>query len=128
MIHRVIYGSIERFIAILLEHYAGRLPLWLSPEQVRILTIADRFRDYGEKIMKRYEGAGIRATLDVRAESIGYKVREAQLNKVNYILVVGEKEKNDGTVAVRTPDGKVMGAVKTDEFLKKLIEEIKSKK
>ena len=128
MIHRVIYGSIERFIAILLEHYAGRLPLWLSPEQVRILTIADRFRDYGEKIMKRYEGAGIRATLDDRAESIGYKVREAQLNKVNYILVVGEKEKNDGTVAVRTPDGKVMGAVKTDEFLKKLIEEIKSKK
>ncbi len=128
MVHRVIYGSIERFMAILLEHYAGRLPLWLSPEQVRILTVADRFRGYGEKIRKNYEEKGIKAKLDDRAESIGYKVREAQLNKANYILVVGEKEKKSNTVAVRTPEGKVVGAVKTDEFLKKLLEEIKNKK
>ncbi len=128
MLHRVIYGSLERFLGILIEHYAGKFPLWLSPEQVRILTIADRFNDYAEKVAREYSEKGIRATLDTRAESISYKVREAQLGYVNYILVVGEKEVNDSTVTVRTRDNKVIGAVNKDEFLKQLCSEIDERK
>jgi threonyl-tRNA synthetase len=126
MIHRVIYGSLERFIAILLEHYAGKLPLWLSPVQVKLLTVADRFRGHAERVYRKYCEAEVRAELDDRAESIGYKVREAQLQKVPYILVVGEKESKTNTVAVRASN-KVVGAVNVDEFLKKLLKEISEK-
>ncbi len=127
MLHRVIYGSLERFLGILIEHYAGKFPLWLSPEQVRILTVADRFNDYGEKVAKEYAEKGIRTTVDSRTESINYKVREAQMDYVNYILVVGEREANDGTVTVRTRDNKVIGALKKEEFLKQLRREIDEK-
>ena len=123
MIHRVIYGSLERFIGILIEHYAGRFPLWLSPEQVRILSVAERFGDYARKVADSYREKGIRATVDNRSESVSKKVREAQLEKVNYILVVGEKELAEQSVTVRT-ENKVIGMVKSAEFLKSLLEQI----
>ena len=128
MLHRTIYGSIERFIGVLLEHTAGKLPLWVSPVQVRILTIADRFNDYAEKKCKEMQEAGIRAEMDARPESISKKVRDAQMQQINYILVVGEREVADGTVTVRTRDNKVHGAKKVDEFIKEIVEEIKERK
>ncbi|MBW2973606.1 threonine--tRNA ligase [Candidatus Woesearchaeota archaeon] len=128
MLHRTIYGSLERFIGILIEHYAGKLPLWLSPVQVRILTVADRFNDYAEKVAQKMKDAGIRAEVDDRSESIGKKVREAQLQQINYILVVGEKELKDKTVAIRTRDNKVHGAKKVDSFIKELVKEIQERK
>jgi len=127
MIHRVIYGSLERFFGIIVEHYAGKFPLWLSPVQVRILTIADRFNDYAEKIKQQYFENGIRVELDSRAESLNFKVRQAQLDQVNYILVIGEKEVESKTINVRTRDNKVLGTVNVDEFLTKLKQEIKDK-
>ncbi len=128
MIHRALIGTFERFLGVITEHFAGKFPLWLSPEQVRILTLADRFNDYAEKVQKEYAQAGIRVTVDSRAESINYKVREAQLDYVNYILVVGEKEVNDGTVTVRTRENKVIGALNISEFLKQISEEINEKR
>ena len=128
VIHRAPLSTHERFTAFLIEHFSGKFPLWLSPEQARILTIADRFNDYAGKIRQKYFDEGIRAELDTRSESISYKVREAQLDRVNYILVVGEKEVNDGTVNVRTRDNKILGPVKADKFLSQLKEEIKEKK
>jgi len=128
MIHQAMIGSFERFIGILIEHYGGKLPLWLSPVQVRILTVADRFNSYAAKVAENYRGRGIRADIDSRAESISYKVREAELDRVNYILVVGEKELKAGTVTVRTRDNRILGAVKSDAFLERLQKEIANKK
>ncbi|MBR9676998.1 threonine--tRNA ligase [Candidatus Woesearchaeota archaeon] len=128
MIHRTIYGSLERFIGILVEHYAGKFPLWLSPTQVRILPVADRFADYAYKIAKAYDAKGVRVEVDSRTESISKKVRDGQLAKANYILVVGEQEIKKGTVAIRTRDNQVIGAKKADEFLKQLLKEINEKK
>ncbi len=128
MIHKAIFGSIERFIGVLIEHYAGKFPLWLSPEQVRILSIADRFNDYARKVAESYKAKGIRIELDARAESISYKVREAELAKVNYIIVVGEKELKTGTVSVRTRDNEQLGAINAGKFLEQLLKEIEAKK
>ncbi|MBW3004615.1 threonine--tRNA ligase [Candidatus Woesearchaeota archaeon] len=128
MLHRTIYGSIERFIGVLLEHTAGRLPLWASPVQVRILTVADRFNDYANKIAEQMKAEGVRAEVDERSESISKKVREAQLQQINYILVVGEKEVKDKTVTVRTRDNKVHGEKKVDSFIKELVKEIQERK
>jgi threonyl-tRNA synthetase len=128
MIHRAVLGSLERFIGLLIEHYAGKFPLWLSPVQVRILTVADRFNEYAETVAKKYIDAGIRVEVDSRTESISKKVREAQLDKVNYILVVGEKEIAEETVTVRTRDNQVIGASKVGDFLGQLLEEVKNKK
>ena len=127
MLHRTIYGSIERFIGVLLEHTAGKLPLWASPVQVKILTVADRFNDCAEKVAQQMKDAGIRAEVDEKSESIGKKVREAQLQQINYILVIGEKEVNDKTVAVRTRDNKVHGAKKVDSFIKEIVKEIQER-
>ncbi|MBD3361627.1 threonine--tRNA ligase [Candidatus Woesearchaeota archaeon] len=123
-LHRTIYGSIERFIGILLEHTGGKLPLWASPIQVRILTVADRFNPYAEKIMQQMKQSNIRAEVDERTESIGKKVREAQLQKINYILVVGERELAEGTVTIRTRDNKIHGAKKAEIFIKQVVKEI----
>ncbi|MFH1182432.1 MAG: threonine--tRNA ligase [Candidatus Woesearchaeota archaeon] len=128
MVHTVKYGAIERFFGILIEHYGGKLPLWLNPVQVRILTVADRFNDYAAKIAEKYSAAGIRVEIDDKSESVSYKVREAELDKVNYILVVGEKEIKEGTVTVRTRNNKILGALKSDLFLEQLLKEIKEKK
>src|SRR5262249_48462421 len=101
MIHRAPFGSMERFIGILIEHFAGAFPLWLAPEQVRILPVSERFTDYGRKVEADLKSRGYRVAGDYRPEKIGYKIREAQLEKVPYMLVVGEKEQSAGTVAVR---------------------------
>ena len=105
MIHRVAFGSIERFIGILIEHFAGAFPTWLAPVQVKVLPISEKFLDYGERVKKELEEAGIRAELDARSEKIGYKIREAQNQKIPYMLVVGAKEEEQGLVAVRTRQG-----------------------
>ena len=101
MIHRVAFGSIERFIGILIEHFAGAFPTWLAPVQVKVLPISDKHMDYAQKVYEALEAAGIRSEIDTRAEKIGYKIREAQLEKVPYMLIIGDKEKEEGTVSVR---------------------------
>jgi len=128
MIHRALIGSFERFIGILIEHYAGKFPLWLNPVQVKLLTVSDRFNDYANKVVQKYRDSNIRIELDSRAESISYKVREAEMAKVNYILVVGEKEVKSNTVTVRTRDNKILGAIKADEFLARLMKDVAAKK
>jgi threonyl-tRNA synthetase len=127
MIHRVVLGSIERFIGVITEHYAGAFPLWLSPVQVEVLPVSNAFNDYAAEVTKKLDDAGIRVHLDDRNEKIGYKIREAQLQKTPYMLVVGEREKNDGSVSVRTRSGEDKGAVKTEEFIAQALEEIKNK-
>ena len=102
MIHRVAFGSIERFIGILIEHYAGAFPTWLAPVQVKVLPISDKFMDYGKKVLDELNAAGIRAELDTKAEKIGYKIREARLQKIPYMLIVGAKEEEEGLVSVRS--------------------------
>jgi len=124
MLHRTIYGSIERFLGILIEHYAGNFPLWLNPNQIIVLPIADRHNKYACQVIKKFFDAGFRVELDDRAESTGKKIREAQLNKFNYILVVGDNEQKNKTVNVRTRDNKVHGEKKIDGLIKKLQKEI----
>ncbi len=126
IIHRTSMGCYERTLAYLIETYAGALPLWLSPEQVRVLPITDRAMDYARDVAAKLEAAGIRTEVDARNEKLGFKIREAQMEKVPYKLVVGDKEAADGTVAVRTRDAD-KGAMALDEFLAKLQEEIASK-
>lgn len=127
MIHRVVFGSIERFIGVITEHFAGAFPTWLSPVQVKVMPITDRSREYAEGILKQLAEAGIRAEADYRNEKIGYKIREAQLQKIPYMLVLGDKEAEEGTVAVRTRAGGDEGTMKLDEFLEKISEEIKTR-
>lgn len=127
MIHRVAFGSIERFIGILIEHFAGAFPMWLAPEQVRILPISDKYLEKAEEIKNKIFNSGIRVTLDDRAEKVGYKIREAQLKKVPYMLIVGEKEVESGTVSVRSRKDGDLGAMKIDEFISKSLDEIENK-
>lgn len=127
IIHRAILGSIERFIAVLIENYAGNLPVWLSPVQVKIMTVADRHIGYAEKLLSEIKNKGIRAELDSRTESIGKKVRDNQLMKIPYLITVGDKETESNSLAVRTRDNKV-SFFKKEEFIEKVIEEIRSRK
>lgn len=127
MIHRVAFGSIERFIGILIEHYAGKFPVWLSPVQAKILPISDKFMDYADDLYKKLFDAGIRVAIDDRAEKIGYKIREAQLEKVPYMIIVGEKEANEGNVSVRSRDGGELGSLSVEEFVEKLVSEAKDR-
>ncbi len=126
MIHRVVFGSIERFIGVITEHFAGAFPTWLSPVQVKILPITDRTMDYAKDVAAKLEAVGIRTEVDTRNEKLGFKIREAQMEKVPYKLVVGDKEAENGTVAVRTRDAD-KGAMPLEDFLTKLQEEIASK-
>ena len=128
MIHRVAFGSIERFIGILIEHFAGAFPTWLAPVQVKVLPISEKFLDYGEKVKKALDDAGIRAELDVRSEKIGYKIREAQNQKIPYMLVVGAKEEELGVVAVRTRLGGDQGQKSLADFVEMIKTEIDEKK
>jgi len=128
MIHRVIYGSLERFFGILIEHYGGAFPLWLAPVQVALIPIADRHASYAEKAAKEMEEAGLRVSLDARQESVSAKVRDAQLQKVPYILVVGDREEKEGSVAVRLRNGKVEGAMKAKDFVEKAQKEARGRK
>jgi threonyl-tRNA synthetase len=127
VIHRAIVGSFERFIALLIEHYAGAFPLWIAPVQAVVLPIADRHLAYAESVRARLAEAGLRVELDGRQEKIGYKIREAQLQKVPYMLVAGDREAADGTVSVRSRAGGDLGARQTDEFVKAAREEVNNK-
>ncbi|MBN2052856.1 threonine--tRNA ligase [Candidatus Woesearchaeota archaeon] len=127
MIHRAILGSLERFIAIILENYAGKLPLWINPGQVKILPIADRHMEYARKIADEMRKADLRVEIDTRSESTSKKVRDAQVEKVNYILVVGDREMANNSVNVRTRNNEVLGEKKVSELINELLVEIKEK-
>ncbi|MCL2610378.1 MAG: threonine--tRNA ligase [Defluviitaleaceae bacterium] len=127
MIHRVIYGSVERFIAILTEHFAGAFPLWISPVQIRVLPVSQNFEGYAKEVYKRLKQEGFRIELDGRNEKIGYKIREAQLQKVNYMLVVGASEQEAKNISVRDRKTNETESFEIDDFVKKLKEEILTK-
>lgn len=128
MLHRVIFGSIERFIGILIEHYAGAFPTWLSPVQVKVMTITDAQQEYAKQVVDQMRQAGMRVELDDRNEKIGYKIREGQMEKVPYMLVIGEKEKEAGTVGVRARSEGDIGSMPVSEFIQKIQEEVKNYK
>lgn len=128
MIHRTIFGSIERFIAILTEHYAGAFPLWLAPVQVKVLPITDKHNEYAEQIRKDLFKKGFRAEADLRNEKVGYKIREAQVDKIPFMLIVGDKEMQEGTVSVRERDKGDLGASSLNEFVEEITEIVDSKK
>ena len=127
MIHRVVLGSIERFIGVITEHFAGAFPTWLAPVQVKVMPITDRTAEYAKKVAAELESAGVRVETDLRNEKIGYKIREAQSKKIPYMLIVGDKEAEAGTVSVRTRAGGDLGAVALAEFQAKLLEEISTR-
>ena len=127
MLHRALLGSVERFMGILIEHFAGKFPLWLSPVQVEVIPVSDKFKDYAEKIADKLHAEGLRVHLDGRAEKVGYKIREAQVKKINYMLVIGEKEETSGKLSVRKRNGEEVADVDVDEFIAQLKEEIKNK-
>ena len=127
MLHRAIYGSVERFLGNLVEHFAGKFPLWINPNQVSILPIADRHIDFAYELRKKMKKQHIRAEIDTRSESTKKKVRDAQLSQFNYILVVGDKEIENGTVTIRTRNNEIIGTMSVDEFIEKVVVETKNK-
>ncbi|NMB08894.1 MAG: threonine--tRNA ligase [Tissierellia bacterium] len=128
MVHRTIFGSMERFMGILIEHYAGKFPIWLAPIQATILPISDKFNDYAYEIKKEMEDKGLRISIDDRAEKIGYKIREARLKRIPYMLIVGEKEVKDRLVSVNKRDEGDIGQYKLEDFINMAIEEVENKK
>ena len=127
MIHRVVFGSIERFIGILIEHFAGAFPTWLAPVQVKVLPISDKYADYASKVTDQLTESGIRAELDTRSEKIGYKIREAQMQKIPYMVIVGQKEEEEGVISVRSRFAGDEGQKTLEEFTAALREEIDSR-
>ena len=127
MIHRVVLGSIERFIGVITEHFGGAFPTWLAPVQVKVMPITDRSRDYAKSVADRLDAAGVRVECDFRNEKIGYKIREAQSRKIPYMLVIGDKEAENGTVSVRTRSGGDKGAMALDAFIESITQEISSR-
>ena len=128
MIHRVIFGSIERFIGILTEHFAGKYPLWLAPVQIKLLTVTEKFAPFAQELADKCAAAGLRAETDVRNEKIGYKIREARNERTPYIVTIGEKELESGLLSVRSSKEGDLGQIPTDELIEMLKEEIKTKK
>ena len=127
MIHRVVLGSIERFIGVITEHFAGAFPLWLAPVQVKVLPVTDRAHEYAKKLNQQLLDGDIRSEVDCRSEKLGYKIREAQMQKIPYMLVVGDRDMENNTVSVRTRTGEDLGAMSMEAFLAKCAEEIKTK-
>lgn len=127
MIHRAIFGSFERFIAIFTEHFQGVFPTWLSPVQVQIIPIAERHNEYAQKVLEQLKGSNIRVEVDSRAETMQAKIRDAQTQKIPYMVIVGDREEKDHKVAVRTRTGQDLGAISVEEFLEKIKLEIESK-
>lgn len=127
MIHRVIFGSIERFIGILIEHFAGKFPLWIAPVQVKLLTVTEKFSDYAVDVAKKLEEAGLRVETDIRNEKIGYKLREARNERVSYIGVIGEREVENNSLTIRSNKVGELGEMSVEDFAAKLLEEIKAK-
>ncbi len=128
IIHRVIFGSIERFIGILIEHFAGKFPLWLAPEQVRLLTVTEKFVPYAEKVSEELAKHGIRAKVDARNEKIGYKLRQGRNERVSYLVVIGEREAEADTLSVRSSKEGDLGSLSIDKFIDALCDEIATKK
>ena len=128
MLHRVVFGSIERFIGVLIEHYAGAFPTWLAPVQVKILTISDKQKEYADELVKQFMKEGIRAELDDREEKIGYKIREAQLQKIPYMLIIGDKEVEANAVGVRSRSDGDIGAMGLEDFISKIKKEVEEYK
>lgn len=128
MIHRVVLGSIERFIGVITEHFAGAFPLWLAPRQVILLPVADRHQEACQKVADELNKAGLRVEIDTRSEKLGYKLREAQLNKIPYMLVVGDKEADDGTVSVRKRGEGDIGSQSIEEFVASALKDVETKK
>ena len=126
MIHRVVLGSIERFIGVITEHFGGAFPTWLSPVQVKVMPITDRSADYAKKVAAELDAAGVRVETDLRNEKINLKIREAQVQKIPYMLVLGDKEAESGMVAVRSRKG-TQEVMSTDALLAKMLEEIRTK-
>jgi len=127
MIHRVVFGSIERFIGIITEHFAGAFPTWLAPVQVKVIPISEKHTAYAAEVLSKLEARGIRAEADTRNEKMGYKIREAQLQKIPYMLVVGDKEAEAGTVSLRSRNNGDEGTVSIDEFIARICEETESR-
>ena len=127
MLHRAILGSLERFIGILIEHYAGALPLWLAPVQAVVLNITDRQAEYARKVEESLKNQGLRVNSDLRNEKIGFKIREHTIQRVPYLLVVGDREMESGTVAVRTRGGKDLGSLELETLARGLNDEIASR-
>ncbi len=127
MIHRVIFGSIERFIGILIEHFAGKFPLWLAPVQVKLLTVTEKFTDYALEVAKKFEDAGLRVDADIRNEKIGYKIREARNERTPYMCIIGEREVEAGNLTVRSSKAGELGEMTPDELQAKLLKEIADK-
>ena len=125
MIHRVVFGSIERFIGILTEHFAGAFPLWLSPVQAKVIPISEKHLEYAKQIAAELEKAGMRVETDERNEKVGYKIREAQLEKVPYMVIVGDKEAESKTVSIRDRSEGDLGSMSLDAFLDKYHENLK---
>ena len=128
MLHRAIFGSLERFIGILLEHYADGLPLWLAPIQVVIMNITDKFAKYAQEIAKNLQKDGFRVNLDLRNEKIGYKIREHSISRVPYFVVVGQREQENNAVAVRTHSGDDLGSMSLEAFGQHLAKESDTRK
>ena len=127
MIHRVVLGSIERFIGVITEHFAGAFPLWLNPVQVKVLPVTDRAHEYAKKLAAELDSKKIRVETDLRSEKLGYKIREAQMHKIPYMLVVGDRDMENGTVSVRTRKGDDLGAMTMEQFEALCLEQIASK-
>ena len=127
MIHRVVFGSIERFIGVITEHFAGAFPTWLAPVQVKVMPITDRVDDYAKHIAQRLDELGFRVETDLRNEKIGYKIREAQSQKIPYMIIVGDKEAENGTISVRTRSGGDEGAMSVESFIEKLGKEVSTR-
>ncbi len=127
MIHRALLGSVERFFGVLIEHYAGKFPLWLAPVQARILPITDAFNEYGKQVLEKLKENNIRAEIDSRSEKIGHKIRESELQKIPYMLIIGGKEEQAGTVAIRLHGHGDVGGKKVEEVVDILRQEINSK-
>ena len=123
MLHRAIFGSIERFFGILIEHFAGKLPLWLSPLQIRIITVADRHNEYAQKILQKFRDEDFHCDIDDSHESVSKKIRNAQLSQINYILTVGDAELEHKTMNLRTRDNIVHGEMQVEDFINKIKEE-----
>jgi len=124
MIHRAPFGSMERFVAVLIEHCAGNFPLWLTPEQLIILPISEKYQNYAENVLKLMENAEIRAQIDTRSEKMGRKIRDAEVRKIPYMLIVGEKEAEDGTVSVRRHGEGDLGTFSIEAIVQKIQDEV----
>ena len=123
VIHRAVYGSIDRFIGILIEHYAGAFPVWLAPVQARVIPVSNKFDEYATEVKEQLTTAGVRVETDLRNEKLGYKIREAQMAKVPYMFVIGEKERAEQTVSVRVRGQGDIGAMKIEQLVERIEKE-----